>query len=102
MVGEIGIGESVAIATDTLHLVVEIGNMLRTSEHEVLKEVCEPGPLRRIVARADLVEHIKGRDGRERILMNNDTKSVFESFTFNINHQKIIYQFIIDLSRRAK
>ncbi len=60
VVGNVGRGEGVVLATYGLHRFVVHGNMLRAAEHQVFKKVGKAGALLVLVARTDVVQNIDG------------------------------------------
>ena len=72
-------------------MIVEVGHIDRAAKHEVLKEVGETSPLGALIARANLIEDIKGSYGRKRIFTNDHTKAVGKSMFFYVNHGMRVY-----------
>ena len=60
-----------------------VAHVLRTGEQHVLEEMCESGPARPLVLRADVIPEVDGHQRRGVVLVENHAEAVGESVIFN-------------------
>ena len=78
--------EGVVVARGHLHREVEIGDLARAAEHQVLEQVGESRAPGIFVARSDLVEDVHGGEFRGPVAVDDDGEAVRQYFLSVWNH----------------